>query len=407
MGEMDARSVAGLPLVPPRLFVSKKPSLSTLKELCTRVVEPRTYPLCEFVCTNVPIYRTSVHDIASPSIASALQDEWHHILLSGPGVFFLKGMYSDSRRDFFDRVNQVFRAIVASEKSSSSSRGDHFAGAGHNDRIRNSFCKHCLADPASFIEYYSNPWLALVCDAWLGPAYRITAQVNVVKAGGKAQVAHRDYHLGFQSAEACARYPRAVQVASQLLTLQGAVAHTDMPLDSGPTRLLPFSQLFAEGYVAYRSPEFYQYFLENQISLPLEKGDGIFFNPALFHAAGENVTLDLERSANLLQISSAFGKPMETIDTSSLVERCWEGLTHKHQQEGMSNGVMAVVAAITEGYPFPTNLDTRPPAPGGMAPESEQDVVLRGLEEAWTSAAVMRVLGRMRMDSASDPNASP
>ena len=406
MGEMDARSVAGLPLVSPRLFVYK-PSLSTLKELCTRVVEPKTYPLCEFVRTNVPIYSASVHDIASPSIASALQDEWHHILLSGPGVFVLKAMYSDSRRDLFDRVNQVFRAIIASEKSSSSSRGDHFASAGHNDRIWDSFSKHCRADPASFIEYYSNPWLALVCDAWLGPAYRITAQVNVVKAGGKAQVAHRDYHLGFQSAEACARYPRAVQVASQLLTLQGAVAHTDMPLDSGPTRLLPFSQLFAEGYVAYRLPEFYQYFRENQVSLPLEKGDGIFFNPALFHAAGENVTLDFERSANLLQISSAFGKPMEAIDTLSLVERCWEGLTHKHHQEGMSHRVMAIVAAITEGYPFPTNLDTRPPAPGGMAPESEQDVVLRGLEEAWTSAAVMQVLGRMRMDTASHPNASP
>lgn len=400
MGKADARLISGPPLVPCRLYSLKnEPSISALKDICTQVVNPKTYPLCEFVCTNVPIYKNSLHDISTPSIASALQDEWHHILLSGPGVFLLKGMYSSSGIDLVDRINRVFGSIIASEKSSSN-LGDHFAGVGNNDRIWNSFSKHCRADPASFIEYYSNPWLALVCNAWLGPAYRITAQVNVVKPGGKAQVAHRDYHLGFQNAEACARYPRAMQVASQLLTLQGAVAHSNMPLDSGPTRLLPFSQLFEEGYMAYRLPEFNQYFLENHVSLPLEKGDGIFFNPALFHAAGENTTTDFERSANLLQISSAFGKPMETIDTLPLILKCWEGLMQKYNQEGMSNGVLALVAAITESYQFPTNLDKRPPAPGGMAPESEQDVVLRGLEESWSLRAVMQVLEQARADSA-------
>lgn len=399
MGEAGTRSGAGIPLVPSRLYSLKnEPSLSALKDICTRVVDPKTYPLCEFVCTNVPIYKNSLHDISTPSIASTLQDEWHHILLSGPGVFVLKGMYSGPGGDLIDRINRVFRSIIASEKSSST-RGDHFASAGNSDRIWNSFSKHCHADPASFMEYYSNPWLALVCHAWLGPAYRITAQVNVVKPGGKAQVAHRDYHLGFQSAEACSRYSRATHVASQLLTLQGAVAHTHMPLDSGPTRLLPFSQLFEDGYMACRSPEFSQYFLENYVSLPLEKGDGIFFNPALFHAAGENTTTDFERSANLLQISSAFGKPMETIDTLSLISRCWERLMQKYNQEGMSKGVLAFVAAITEGYPFPTNLDKRPPTPGGMAPESEQDVILRGLEEGWSLRAAMQVLEQVRADS--------
>lgn len=37
---------------------------------------------------------------------------------------------------------------------------------------------------------------------------------------------------------------------SATLTLQGAVAHCDMPLESGPTMLLPYSQHFAGGYVA-------------------------------------------------------------------------------------------------------------------------------------------------------------
>ena len=41
--------------------------------------------------------------------------------------------------------------------------------------------------------------LALVSTAWLGPAYQVTSQVNVVRPGGVAQDPHRDYHLGFLS----------------------------------------------------------------------------------------------------------------------------------------------------------------------------------------------------------------
>ena len=39
------------------------------------------------------------------------------------------------------------------------------------------------------------------CEAWLGPNYQMTAQVNLVHPGGDFQQAHRDYHLGFQTAE--------------------------------------------------------------------------------------------------------------------------------------------------------------------------------------------------------------
>ncbi|KAK4913872.1 hypothetical protein LTR28_013721 [Elasticomyces elasticus] len=121
--------------------------------------------------------------------------------------------------------------------------------------------------------------------------------------------------------------------------------------------------------MAYRLPEFDEYFLANWVSLPLKKGDAVFFNPALFHAAGANQTSDFERSANLIQVSSAFGKPMETIDSIPLVGRCWDMLSSRYKEEGMSDETDAFVKALVEGYPFPANLDKRPPAPGGMAPE--------------------------------------
>jgi len=57
-----------------------------------------------------------------------------------------------------------------------------------------------------------------------------TPQVNVVNPGGDGQTAHGDNHLGFQSDETCARYPAHVHALSQVLTLQGAVAHCDMPV---------------------------------------------------------------------------------------------------------------------------------------------------------------------------------
>lgn len=103
--------------------------------------------------------------------------------------------------------------------------------------------------------------------------------------------------------------------------------------------------------------------------------------------------------ANLLQVSSAFGKPMESIDTFPLIERTWDILREVFEREGESGGVRAFVAAVAEGYPFPTNLDRRPPAPGGMAPESEQQLLMRGLKERWDLSVVLDTLQQMRQDS--------
>ena len=186
---------------------------------------------------------------------------------------------------------------------------------------------------------------------------------------------------------------------SLLTLLRRFGAHSDMPLESGPTRLLPFSQKFEEGYMAYRIPEFQDYFLENFVSVPLERGDGLFFNPALFHAAGQNDSASIMRSANLLQISSAFGKPMEMIDTLPLIEKTWDGLQAMHKRDGLSDQVKAFIGNVAEGYPFPTNLDRRVPETAGMAPESEQALILKGLEKSWTRDEILKQVQQMRTDS--------
>lgn len=405
--------------IPSRHFQPASLQLNDFKQICSRTVDTSTYPLACAVERNIPIYDLGALDAAlTGATISQLQDEWHHVLHTGPGVFVLRDMYNPAQYSHvLSASNGAFDRIIARERESNASQGDHFATSGSNDRIWNSFNKHGAEDPASFVDYYANPWLAAICTVWLGPGYKVTAQVNAVHPGGAAQEAHRDFHLGFQEADACARFPAPKQLATQFLTLQGAVAHTDMPVESGPTRFLPFSQTYAPGYLAWRRPEFRAFFQENYVALPLTLGDGVFFNPALFHAAGANV-MDpnnggFRRVANLLQVSSPFGKPMETVDSLPLVESTWDLLVQRYQTAGKriadsdldpqrssleAREIRAFIQAIAEGYPFPTNLDRRPPAPSGMAPESEQDIVLHGLEAGWSRKEVVAALEELRRD---------
>jgi ectoine hydroxylase-related dioxygenase (phytanoyl-CoA dioxygenase family) len=337
------------------------------------------YPAAAATEQNVLIYEgdTFRGALSDPVKEAALKAELCRALRDGPGVFVVMNAYPDT--SVIDRSTAIFREIVAEEKAAGLGQGDHF---GENERIWNSIQKACLKDPDLFIDYYGNPILAIACEAWLGPFYQISAQMNDVKPGGEAQSMHRDYHLGFQSGETVARFPAHIQVSSQYLTLQGAIAHTDMPLESGPTLLLPFSHQYEAGYLAYTRPEFQAYFDEHKVQLPFDKGDMVFFSPALFHGAGTNTT-STDRIANLVQISSAFGRTMETIDNSTMVEAVYPALLARLKAGRISGRqVQDTIAAAADGYSFPTNLDSDPPL-GGNAPETGQQLMHRALLESW------------------------
>ncbi|KAI1074743.1 hypothetical protein F5B20DRAFT_562242 [Whalleya microplaca] len=372
-------------------------SLDSLRRLAQKNTNESEFELAKCIKSNVPFYDLCSVTTSDVGAVSSLQEEWYRALDSGPGVIVLQNFFAD--RSVLERSNSIFDKII--EKEAALAKGDHFAASGANSRVWNSFQKHAEEDPSSFVRYYSNPWLAKVSEAWLGPGYQITAQVNIVRPGGKPQSAHRDYHLGFQTTSSCARFPRSIHIASQYLTLQGGVAHSDMPLGSGPTRLLPFSQLLPEGYMAWRVPEISQFFEENSVSVPMKTGDAIFFNPALLHAAGENTTKDINRSANLLQISSAFGRPMESINGIKLLRSCWEELKSFSRECDNGEYTVACIDAIAEGYPFPSNLDKRQPGSDGMAPTSEVDVLWEGLRADWDTEQITAAIKQLRADSSS------
>lgn len=352
---------------------------------------PADYPNSTTIDRGVVVYEGSaVRRILAdgPAATLALQSEIAHALLAGPGIV----AFTDAVGiEAVDAATQRFDEMIAAEKASGGPAGDHFAKPGANDRVWNALEKLALLDPRTFASYYRSDILALACEAWLGPAYQVTSQVNVVNPGGEAQQPHRDYHLGFMTDADAERFPSHVQQLSPLLTLQGAVAHCDMPVETGPTMYLPHSQKYEAGYLAYRNPEFVDYFADHRVQLPLDKGDAIFFNPAVFHAAGTNVTNDVRRMANLLQISSCMGRSLERVDRLEMSCALFPVLVEDTGAGVDPEAIARVIAASSEGYPFPTSLDVDQPV-DGMMPSSQAEVVATAVAEGWSEQQLRAAL---------------
>ena len=357
--------------------------LADLIDLVSQKTDLADYPFAAAVEQNLLIYDGARlrQELSSPAGRLRVEAELARALLDGPGIVVLAGAFADPW--IVDRATRQFEAIIATRRVAGGATGDHFAAAGQNDRIWNALEKLALRAPEVFADYYANNLIAAVCRAWLGPGYQVTSHINVVNPGGAAQTAHRDYHLGFASAERAARFPAHVHQLSPVLTLQGAVAHTDMPTETGPTLYLPHSQKYLPGYLAWRQPEFREYFEANHVQLPLAKGDVVFFNPAVFHAAGANRTAAVKRMANLLQVSSAFGRPMEAVDRSALSVAVLPALQAMARGGASPAAIENVIAACAEGYAFPTSLDLDQPA-DGLAPATQADILGRAVAEGWS-----------------------
>ena len=324
-----------------------------LAKICSQKTLQEDYPFADSVSNNVVIYDANYLEtfIGNPENELRLKTELHQVLEGGPGVYVIRNLY---RHDAIDQSNNIFEKIVESEGNTGN---DHFA-SGTNTRIWNAFQKVALEDPEAFISYYSNNLLKLVAESWCGPNSQMTAQVNIVRPGGEMQKPHRDYHLGFQENQVVELFPISAHRLSNYLTLQGGVAHTDMPLASGPTMVLPYSQQYELGYLAWRDNACTDFFNDNAVQNQMNKGDGIFFNPALLHGAGSNTTKDFHRIGNLLQISSPFGKTMERIDYLKIINRIYPLLLEHSINKTLSEKLIEnVLVCATDGYAFPTNLD--------------------------------------------------
>ncbi|WP_111768446.1 phytanoyl-CoA dioxygenase family protein [Nakamurella deserti] len=365
-------------------------SLDDFVAVVDQQTELADYPYADAVEQKVLIYGEKLRAaVGSVEGRRDVQAELMRALTDGPGIVVFKAAFGDL--SVVDRATDAFHAQIAAEKAAGTAKGDHFGKPGANDRVWGALDKLAVAEPAIFAEYYANDVIALISEAWLGPGYQVTSQINVVNPGGQAQTAHRDYHLGFMDAAAAARFPAQVHRLSPALTLQGAVAHCDMPIETGPTLYLPYSHRYEPGYLAFHLPEFTAYFLQHYTQLPLAKGDAAFFNPALFHGAGTNVSADVRRMANLLQVSSPFGRAMESVDRVAMCRALFPVLLEARRRGVARTALDNVIAASAEGYAFPTNLDRDQPI-GGMAPQTQADLVRQAVAEEWAPDAFAAAL---------------
>ena len=372
--------------VSPGYYHSKECNLADFQKIIDQNLAIDAVPNAKEIKKNIPIYDIEElqNIFQNAALKNDLMAEWAWVLRESSGAIVLRNAYRDTSA--IDEATQLYEGIIADEKLKSGGGADHFAAAGANDRIWNSLQKLCESSPDVFLRYFANEFIQAACEAWLGPNYQMTAQVNLVHPGGDAQQAHRDYHLGFQTAEVSALYPSLVHELSPALTLQGAIAHCDMPIESGPTKLLPFSQAYLPGYAAWRREDFREMFEARHVQLPLNKGDAVFFSPAIFHGAGSNISSNIHRMANLLQVSSAFGRAMETIDRAKMCVLTYPIAAKYFDDQTLSiSEIKAAIAATAEGYSFPTNLDNDPPV-GGLAPETQQALFLRALESKMDKA---------------------
>jgi hypothetical protein len=105
--------------------------------------------------------------------------------------------------------------------------------------------------------------------------------------------------------------------------------------------------------------------------------------PALFHAAGANRTAGSRRMANLLQVSSAFGRAMEAVDRSAMTVALSPVLQAMAGDGAPPAAIANVIAACAEGYPFPASLDLDQPV-DGLAPPTQADILTRAVAERWS-----------------------
>lgn len=357
--------------------------LADFRSVVEVVVAAADYPTAADIRDGVLVYRAADLEAAlrRPEQAATVRNELSSALSDGPGIVVITGGVG---APIVDRASAAFERIIAAEREAGGGAGDHYAAPGANERVWNALEKFAVEDPEAFVDYYGCPMIDLVSLAWLGPGYQLTSQVNVVNPGGQAQSPHRDYHIGFMTDEMAEQYPVHAHRLSPVLTLQGAIAHVDTPVASGATMLLPHSHKYDLGYLAWRRPEIIDYFAEHRVQLDLSKGDLVFFNPAVFHGAGTNLTSDVRRMANLLQISSAMGRMMESVDRARMVTVLYPTLLQRAEEGWDPMRIACAVAASAEGYAFPTNLDRDPPL-DGLTPPSQQDLVFDALEQRLTS----------------------
>lgn len=185
--------------------------LSEFKAFCSQTTDPATYSLASEIQFNVPIYDLANLESTglTANLLTRLQDEWHHILHQGPGVYVLRSMCACPKYTSLTSTNHAFDAIIAREHAHGQ-EGDHFALSGTNDRIQERLFQTRPTRPilrSPLCQPMASSRLRVLAGS--RPPHNRTSQRRAPR--------RRSYH-GSHEEDACKRYPAATKLASQFLT---------------------------------------------------------------------------------------------------------------------------------------------------------------------------------------------
>ena len=302
------------------------------------------------IIKNIPIIKNSVFNPIFnrliPKEIHQIKKELNNTLVNESGILVVKNVIPIK---LINKTNKLIDDILYKQIIP---ENDHFS---NNLRIWNFFEKFCINNPELFINYFKNPVFNLVFQSYLGPKYTVSSQINIVEPGSKSQIFHRDYHLGLMDYNDIEKYPKNIQISSSNLTLQCLIAHTNINKFNGSTKLLPYSQKIETGYLDIKKEKTLINCEENYIQLNLNAGDVLFFNPAVYHAAGSNNSF-YNRIGNILQINSAFSVPMEVYNYNLIKKKVSNNLTGINLKKSEFEGLKEM---IFNKYEYPKKLDIK------------------------------------------------
>ena len=280
-----------------------------------------------------------------------------------------------------DRATAVFLAMIAEQKAAGVAGGDHFAKPGANDRVWGALDKFAVRDPEAFADYYANDVARADLRGLAGPGL----PGHLAGQRGQPRRRRRRSRTATTTSGSCprsrrGRYPAHVHLLSPALTLQGAVAHVDMPVETGPTLYLPHSQKYPARLPRLPPARVHRLLRRRTTcSCRWPRATPRSSTRPCSTAPAPTARADVRRMANLLQVSSAFGRAMETRrpdgDERARSTRCCAARRRATRRATWS-------PPSAEGYAFPTNLDRDQPI-GGLAPQTQAELLLQALAEKW------------------------
>jgi ectoine hydroxylase-related dioxygenase (phytanoyl-CoA dioxygenase family) len=82
---------------------------------------------------------------------------------------------------------------------------------------------------------------------------------------------------------------------------------------------------------------------------------------------------------------------MESVGRERMCNAIFPALLAVRADRSDGRSLANAVAACAEGYSFPTNLDRDQPV-GGLAPETQSQLLARAVAEGWDAAALQKEL---------------